>query len=268
MNRIKIRLKVLGNYAPNIKGIHKYPCSGYYIKGLSKPVILDFGIGILPRLFKELKLNNESIYNTIFIISHNHIDHSFDMIPLSMILLKRNFVNDVKNLFNKKGKKSNKKVKVYLPKRSLMYVYVKVLKNIFDIHIINEKTLLKLDGYTFSFCQAEHRGESYATKIEKENESFVYTSDIAYASRKIRAFCKNSRCTLIDSGHPNKDSAKTLPGYHGKTQEIVEDLIDSGVQRILASHLKASLKDEDYIKVFPKDYYISLAKINEEYNVL
>lgn len=257
MKNFEIKVKVLGNYAPNLKSIKKYPCSGYYIRGLDKPIILDLGVGILPKLFKELKKNNENIYNTILIISHNHIDHSFDMIPLSFLLLKRKLLD-----------KNNKKVKIFLPKRSMIYTYVKLFSNVFDFHVINEDTTFEINGYNFSFCQAEHRGESYATKIEKGKDNFVYTSDMAYASRKIRSFCKNSNCALIDSGHPNKDSAKTLPGYHGKTQEIVEDLIDSGVKKILASHLKTSLKDEDYIRVFPKDYNILLAKVNNEYDIL
>lgn len=268
MSKLQTSVKVLGNYAPNLKGSNKYPCSGYYIKGLNKPVILDLGVGILPRLFKELKLNNESIYNTIFIISHNHIDHSFDMIPLSIVLLKGNIVNGLNRVFKRKKESCNRKVKIYLPKRSLMYTYVKFFKNIFDVGIINEKTNFELEGCTFSFCQTEHRGESYATKIEKNNKIFIYTSDMAYASRKIRKFCKNSNCALIDSGHPNKDRTRTLPGYHGKTQEVIEDLVDSGVERILASHLKASLKDEEYINVFPKDYNILLAKMGNEYEIL
>lgn len=261
MNNSNIKVKVLGNYAPNMKGIKKYPCSGYYVKGLEKPVILDLGIGILPKLFKELENENSSIYDSIIVISHNHIDHSFDMIPLSIKVL-------LKYVKSKESKVSNKKIKIYLPKRSLMYTYVKAFSSVFEMNIINEKTTFNLGEYKFSFCQAEHRGESYATKIENGEKNFVYTSDMAYASRKIRKFCKNSDCVLIDSGHPNKDSAKTLPGYHGNTREIVEDLMDSGVKRILASHLKTSLKDEDYLKVFPIGYDISLAKINKEYNVL
>lgn len=261
MKNSSVKIKVLGNYAPNMKSIKKYPCSGYYVKGLDKPVVLDLGLGILPKLFKELEKDGSNIYDSIVIISHNHIDHSFDMIPLSIkLLLKYSKSNELK-----KGKQ---KIKIYLPKRSLMYTYVRAFKNVFDIHIINEKTTFDLGDYKFSFCQAEHRGESYATKIEANEKNFVYTSDMAYASRKIRKFCQNSDCVLIDSGHPNKDSAKTLPGYHGKTDEIVEDLRDSGVKRILASHLKTSLTDEDYLKVFPVNYDVSLAKINKEYDVL
>lgn len=268
MKKSQTSVKVLGNYAPNLKGCSKYPCSGYYIKGLKRPVILDLGVGILPRLFKELKSNKESIYNTIFIISHNHIDHSFDMIPLSIFLLKGKIGNKFNRIIRKENESTNKKVKIYLPKRSLMYTYVKLFKNVFDIRIINEKTSFELEDCIFSFCQTEHRGESYATKIEKNNKTFIYTSDMAYASRKIRKFCKNSNCALIDSGHPNKDRTKTLPGYHGKTQEVVEDLRESGVEMILASHLKASLKDEEYINVFPKDYNILLAKMGNEYEIL
>ena len=55
----EIKIKVLGNYAPNLRSIKNYPCSGYYIKGLKKIVVLDLGMGVLPRLLKELSTNKE-----------------------------------------------------------------------------------------------------------------------------------------------------------------------------------------------------------------
>lgn len=268
MSKQKIKIKVLGNYAPNLKGIFKYPCSGYYVKGFKEPIMLDFGLGIFPRFLKELKKEAADIFNTIFIISHNHIDHSFGMIPLSFFLSHKYILQKIKKISRKKETGDYKKVKIYLPKRSLMYVYAQLFKKVFDIHVINAETEFIIEDFKFSFCQTEHRGESYATKIEKDECNFVYTSDMAYVSRQLKFFCEYSCCTLIDAGHPNKDSAKTLPGYHGKTQEVIEDLIDVGVREILASHLKASLKPEDYMKVFPEDYNIQLVSKDKEYEIL
>jgi len=238
------KIKVLGNYAPNLKGL---PGSSYLVRGLSKPLLLDLGNGNLKSLLKELKI--EELSNLIIILSHNHVDHSYDVLKLALFL-----------------KKCEKKVKIYLPKKSLMYEFIINFKKVFEIHIINEKTQIFIDDYLIDFCQTFHRGESYAIRFKKNNNVFVYTSDMSYISRGLKYFCKNADVVLIDSGIPIKNKFH-LKGYHGDTEEILTDLFseECNVKSILASHLKANLKDSDYIKVFPKDKNVKLIKRNVEY---
>lgn len=155
-----------------------------------------------------------------------------------------------------------------MPKRSIIYSFVHLFSCVFDIHIINEETYFEKNGYSFSFCKTEHKGESYATKIQKENKTFIYTSDIAHVSKKIEEFCKGANCVLLDSGHPQKEKAHTLKGYHGKTEEILNNIKDCQVNKILASHLKRGIREEEYIKAFPLNADVTLVKMDQEYSIL
>ncbi len=241
-----LKIKVLGNYAPNLKGL---PGSSYLVRGLSKPLVLDLGNGNLKSLLKEININELS--NLVIILSHNHVDHSYDVLKLALFL-----------------KKCKKKVSIYLPKKSLMYEFIVNFKKVFEINIINEKTKINIDNYEIDFCQTFHRGESYAIRIRHDKKIFVYTSDMSYVSRGLKYFCKNADVVLIDSGIPIKNKFH-LKGYHGDTEEILNDLFseECQVKKVLASHLKANLDYEDYIKVFPKGQNIKIVKRNLEYSI-
>ncbi len=252
----KLKIKVIGNYAPNMKFYKNFPCSCYLIKGFHVPVILDLGMGTFKKLLSELRKENQDIMDAYIIISHNHIDHSSGLIPLSFYLLR----------YKIKGK-LKQKVKVYLPQRSMIFSYVNILKLVFDIHIIKEDTFFEIENCKFSFCLTEHKGESYATKLSMKDHIFIYTSDMAYASRDVRKFCEKANCVLIDSGNPCNNKLRCLAGYHGRTREIIEDLLDSQVKRILASHLKKKIEDKEYIKAFPKNANIELIKLKNEYPI-
>lgn len=241
-----LKMKVLGNYAPNLRGL---PGSSYLIKGMKQPLLLDFGNGNIKKLLKEIPL--EEISNLIVILSHNHIDHSYDVLKLARLL-----------------KKQKKKIKIYLPKKSFMFFVISKLKRVFDVEVIHEKKVIFLDHYEIDFCQTFHRGESYAIRIKDTNTQkvFVYTSDMSYISRGLKYFCKDADTVLIDSGLPLEDKFH-LKGYHGFTKEIILDLFSPycNVKRILASHLKAYLPEEYYLASFFGNQNVELVKTGKEY---
>lgn len=241
-----LKLKVIGNYAPNLKGL---PGSCYLLRGIENFIVLDIGNGNIKGLLKEIK--KEELDKLVIIISHNHIDHSLDIFKLINIL-----------------KKLNKKVKVYLPKKSLIYYILIKFKNVFDVHVINEKVKIELEDVKIDFCQTFHRGESYATRIRINDKIFVYTSDFSYVSRGLKDFCKDADVVLIDSGIPI-DNKFHLNGYHGLTKDILDDFFseECNVKKVLASHLKGYLKDDIYFNVFPKNKNVILVKIGMEYIV-
>ena len=241
-----ITFKVLGNYAPNLKGL---PGSSYLIKGFSKLILIDLGNGNCKKFINEIGIKN--IGNAILFLSHNHIDHSFDVLRLIKYL-----------------RKNDCKLKIYLPKKSLMYWYINSIKY-YDVNIINSETTFYLDDFKFSFCRTVHRGECYSIKIEKENQFFVYTSDMSCISKELREFCKNANSVLIDAGFPKKRKFY-LKGYHGNTKKLLQDLFSDScnVNKVYVSHLKANLKDEDYVKVFPENKNVEIVKMGLEYDTL
>lgn len=249
-----LKMKVLGNYAPNLKGL---PGSCYLLTGLEKIILLDLGNGNIKSLLKEIK--KDDIENLIVVLSHNHLDHSYDILKLAKIL-----------------KKWNKKIKLYLPKRSMIYYLVKSYYKVFEVNVITEKTKIYLENAVIDFCQTFHSGESYATRIKINDEKsektnikiFVYTSDVSYVSIGLKYFCNDADVVLIDSGIPLVNKFH-LKGYHGITSEILNELFSNEctVKRVLASHVKACLGQKCYINMFPKGKNVNLVKMDNEYEI-
>ena len=240
-----LKFKVFGNYAPNLKG---KPGSCYLVSGLSKPVVLDLGFGTLKGLLNYVDNLGVLINNMIIILSHNHVDHSYDVIKL------------IKILKNRKAR-----INIYLPKKSIMFYFLKLFKKYYNVHVINSSLNFKIDDVEFSFCKTPHRGESYAIKLKSKDCLFVYTSDISYVSYELSKFIEDSDFVLVDIGKPGKKKYISLKGYHGNLNEIVSSLVKARVGKIYATHLKAFIKDDEYLREFPKGVSIELVKIKNEY---
>ncbi len=252
MNNFKFY--VLGNYSPNIRTFGKCKTTCYMLTGLKKLMFLDFGAGIFHEFKCIIEENKVDFSEIIIIISHNHIDHNFSLLELSSYLEKYNRKNG-----------TNVKVKVVMPKRSIIYSLASK-SSVFDVYILDERLKMNIDGVKFSFCKTIHKGESYATKIEYKDKVFVYTSDIARYSNKLRDFVKNSNTVLIDAGYPNK-RLDSFRNYHGRTKEVLEETTKLNVKKIYATHLRFFSKYEDYIKCFPNNQDVELVMENNEYNL-
>lgn len=242
-----LKFKVFGNYAPNLKG---KPGSCYLISGLSEFVVLDLGAGTLKSLLKYIDDLGVSIDNIIIILSHNHVDHSFDTLKLIKVLKRR-----------------KTKISIYLPKKSVMFYFLKLFKKYYNINIVNSNLKFKIDEVEFSFCRTPHRGESYAIKLCGKDTKFVYTSDISYVSYELGEFIEDSDYTLVDIGKPGRKKYISLKGYHGNLSEIINSLIHARVKKIYATHLKAFISDDEYIREFPKNIDIELVKMKNEYSI-
>lgn len=252
MNNFKFY--VLGNYSPNIRTFGKCKSTCYMLIGFKRLVFLDFGAGIFNDFKCIIEKNNIDYNEIIIVISHNHIDHNFSLLELSSYLEEYNRKNGTKV-----------KVKVVMPKKSIIYSLANK-SSVFDIYILNEEFKMNIGGAKFSFCKTIHKGESYATKIEYKDKAFVYTSDIARYSNKLRDFVRNSDTVLVDAGYPNK-KFNNFRNYHGRTKEIIEETTKLNVKKIYATHLRFFSKYEDYIKCFPNNQDVELVKEDNEYNL-
>lgn len=246
---------VLGNFSPNINTFGKRKSTCYLLKGFSKYIFLDFGAGVFSKFLNMVKNNKISLDNIYIIISHNHVDHNLSLLSLGVYLLKYN-------------KKNNKKIKVdvVLPKRSIVFNIIIKFKDVYDIHILDENTIIHIDNATFSFCETIHKGKSYATKIQVENRAFVYTSDIARYSSKLRKFVDGSDSVLIDAGYPRK-RLKLFRNYHGITKEILNETAKLEVRKIYATHIRFFSNVKDYYSSFPKNIDTELVAIDKDYRM-
>ena len=251
----KFKLYVLGNYSPNCFSFGKCKCTSYELIGFKKQIYLDFGAGVFFKFLRRIKKNQTKLNDIIIIVSHNHIDHNFSLFFLSFYLYFRN-----------KIKKENNKVKVILPKRSIIFSIVNYFDKVFDVQILNEDYTFEEDGCKFSFCHTIHKGESYATKIEYGAKKFVYTADIAEMSDELSSFIANADTVLVDAGYPVKLS-RIFCKYHGRTGEILREVHNRKVKTILATHLRFFALSRDYYRRFPKGSDTKLVKMNKYYDL-
>ena len=182
----------------------------------------------------------------IIIISHNHLDHNFSLILLAIYLF-------IYNLFHK----NNKMVKVVLPNNNFMYKFIRMFKKEFDASILTKYTNFSIDNCEFSFCETIHKGGSYATKIKYQNKVFVYVSDIARVSKILVDFVKNSDVVMVDSGYPYKKLDSFLD-YHGMTQDIMYDLYECNIKKILATHIRIVIRKKVIFRNFQRKQILKL----------
>ena len=247
---------ILGNYSPNICTFGKCKSTCYKLTGLSKNIFLDFGAGVFFKFLNMVKSEKMDLNNTLFIISHNHVDHNLSLLFLAIYLYIYNFFH-----------KEKKKVNILLPKKSIIYNLVLKAKGVYNSYILNESVNFTIDECNFSFCRTIHKGESYATKIKYKDKVFVYTSDLARYSKKLKRFVENADSVLIDAGYPTK-LFSSFQNYHGKTKQIIEETCSLNVKTVFATHLRFLANFRDYINAFPKDKNVKLVKIDEYYQIL
>jgi ribonuclease BN (tRNA processing enzyme) len=147
-----MKLWVLGNNGP-------YPaldgaCSGYLVEKNGHKVLLDMGSGVLANLQKITDISSVDFV----ILSHLHFDHMSDMLVLRYML-------QLKNM----------KMDVYLPKEPKKVSDILICDE-FNLIFINEKTVIKRDGFHICFHKTTHPVENYAIKVDG---IFVYSGDIS-----------------------------------------------------------------------------------------
>ncbi len=246
-----MKLTVLGCYSPNYEF---KPVSMYKLELDKKIIYLDLGYG------NHNKVELENLENSIFIISHNHIDHAYGLVALVKKIKKRKI-------------KLKEKIKIYMPRSakviglySLLHSQVEYI----DIIFTNEDLKIDIENYQITFARTLHKGESYAIKFtNKESKKiFVYTSDLAKVTENIIYFCKNADIIMMESGHPVWFQPFTLGKYHGYTRHLLSDIIKANPKHIYLTHFKTYATDKMFIKWYPETKIkIELMRLNNKYEI-
>lgn len=253
MNNFKFY--ILGNYSPNIRTFGKCKSTCYMLEGFSQHIFLDFGAGVFSKFIRMVNEGKIDLSKVLIIISHNHVDHNLSLLSLAIYLYIYNLTHKKKIVID-----------IVLPHKSIVYNIVNKFKGVFNIHVLNEKFMMKIDEAKFTFCKTIHRGESYATKIQIKDKWFVYTSDIARYSDELKDFVWGSESVLIDAGYPKK-RFNSFRNYHGRTKDILKDTSKLNVKKIYASHIRFFSNYKDYKNYFPKYVKTQLVKIDNTYKM-
>jgi len=219
--------------------------SCYLLETANKKIVLELGSGGLMQLQRYIDLKDIDAV----IISHYHPDHYSDIFCLQHAVL----------LQYQMGLRSEplpiygQEISPYL--ESLNYHDMTIPK------VIDEHSVLTIDGWKISFLKTKHTSPGLAIKFSQEKGSIVYTSDTEISSDLIE-FAKGvdillTECSLYEKreivGHMDVDDVQTLlekarpkqaiithlPVY-GNHQDIYSTLINNQAQ-VLVSMAKPGL---------------------------
>ena len=194
-------------------------------------ILLDCGEGIAQRL---LELDKGANYPDIIAISHLHPDHvsGFFMLIQSLYLQKRSkplkvfmperiqeFKEILPMFYTFYEKLSFKIEYLEIEQIEREYPFIKIRKN---DHLDNYQNLIKTHNLA-------NKMNSYSFRIEENNKSLVYTSDIN-STDSIADLLQNTDYCIIDAIHPKaNDFFKLEPNVnkkivltHGRQDEIDE----------------------------------------------
>ncbi|MGM0502681.1 MAG: MBL fold metallo-hydrolase [Bacillota bacterium] len=231
-----MKVTVLGNRSP-------YPtldsgCSSYLIQNQGANILLDCGPTTLQNLQKIIPCHE---LNAV-IISHLHLDHFLDLLPLHYAIM----------LAIKRGLRKEA-LAVYLPftaSSELQFIKSKVGDE-FHLQELTKSSSLNYGGLDFQFHPTTHSKECLAVKISGGNSSVGYTADTAVDEALIQFF-KGSKLLLAEASLLEQDAQRRKSG-HMTVKDAVNFGMQAEVNKLLLTHLASVYKRKDIKREIPEN---------------
>lgn len=244
-----MKLTVLGNCSP-------YPTefsggSSYLLQDGENNILLDVGPDTLHNLQKVIPYQQLDAV----IISHLHLDHFLDLLPLHYAIM----------LAIKKGQREEA-LSVYLPfddSTELDFIRAKVGEE-FHLQELTAERKLEFGDLEFSFYPTIHPQECFAVKATKSNLSLGYTADTGFDQQLINFFAE-SDLLLAEASLLEQDKERRALG-HMTVKEAVEFGAQANVTRLILTHLAATYNLAAIKAEIPEvDFAVEVSKILESY---
>lgn len=239
----QVTITPLGTVSPYCKNDHN--CPGFLIENKGKKILLDCGSGI-SRLLKF----PEDLNDLIIIISHLHKDHYSD---LSSFAYGSYVYNNLGYI--------NKKIKVYIPSNNLIgnksynerdykmtdynYLMSYGKENYLEFITYNDKDKINESDSNISFSINPHQIETYATKIETEFGTIVYSSDTGFENNSLEYFAKDANMLICESslliGQPKKED------NHLYAWEAATIAKKANVDQLVLTHFWPEINKDNYL---------------------
>lgn len=233
-----MKIKVLGTVSPYCKDI--YNCPGFLVIENDNKILLDAGNGISRYLNMTEDLNNLTI-----IISHLHKDHYAELTSIGYASFVLNNLGLIKN-----------KIKVYIPKINkqmtsqelIDYNYLLNFKedNYLEFREYDENTILKVEDMNVTFSKNIHPVTTYATKIESQNKTIVYSSDTGYKGNTLENFAQNADLLICESSFL-KGQIK-IKDYHLYASEAALIAKKANVKELVLTHFYPEINKNKYLE--------------------
>ena len=207
--------------------------SGYLVRSMNKFALIDCGPGILNRLI-ELNIDTSSL--SALFISHFHIDHYSDVLPILM----RRYL---------KNRQINRNLTIFGP-NGLKYWYdtqAKLHGSWFSEYKPRLKEMLKsnekwADWQVQSFPTL-HTENSIAFRFIKGRKSFFYGSDTDYQDELVN-FAQNSDLAILECSHSDQMPVKG----HLTPSKVARFINNAGIKKTVITHIYPENDTEDLLK--------------------
>ncbi len=234
-----MKLKIFGNNGPFPGPLGA--CSGYMVStdDGNTNIALDMGTGTLAKLLSDTPIEHV----TAVILSHLHLDHMSDILPLQYVLQ-----------FS-----SRKNLPVYAPTQPENVAALLHCPR-FDLR---EHASFETGGIQVDFMAALHPVPGSAVSFSDGKRRIVYTGDTNWFDA-LAPFCENADILLADAGLPDAKWSEKAP--HLSAKKCGELAKAANAKKLLLTHLNPNF-DEDALlaeaaSVFPN---CALARIGDAY---
>ena len=232
---MKITFLGTGSIIPIPKRSKMQSYSSILVEIKNEKLLFDIGPGTLVKL-QSLGFNTQKYPDYLF-LTHYHLDHCIDYLPL----VKGRWF-DQKTGHVKRGKS----LKVFGPSGLIKWnedIFGKVkkwrymakqlnYKQVTSCREINSGLVIKKKNWKVTCCQVVHDG-SVAFRLDSGRKSFVYSGDMAY-DENICRLGKNADIVAIECSFPNK---KILQGRHLEPHMIGKLAKIGKFKKVILTHL-------------------------------
>lgn len=198
--------------------------SGILVEGGDHSILLDIGSGVLHRM-TQLEIDIRTV-DAVF-ISHFHIDHCADFLPLCQSLWLSGY---------------DKTLKLFAPPtvrdwyRAVFDIAFKYLREkiLIETTVLNENHVVPRGNLTIVTCPTLHGNyDTRAFRVEHSGKSLTFSSDTA-PCRDIINLAKGTdvlihECNWLDGSHPQ--------GVHTSPSELAKIAEEINPSRIVLTHL-------------------------------
>lgn len=218
-----MELTVLGKYGP-------YPpaggaCSGYLLDTGAGKLLLDCGSGVLSRLMAK---GGPGILSGVA-LSHLHFDHMSDMLPM---VYAAQFGTGGTNALP---------MPLYLPTEPPLQYDLLRKSGVYDTHILQAGEVWHVAGAQMTAYPGAHPVPSYALRLEKDGQVFVYSGDTNECPG-LADFCRGADLLLCDGCFTRAQWAAQKP--HLSAEKAALLAARAGVKKLMLTHMTPGTPEE------------------------
>lgn len=221
----RFRLRVIGCRS----GAFGAAASGYLVRSQRAGILLDCGMGIVERLWRDDLLGQIDA----IVISHMHYDHMIDVLP---------FTNSsvTQALANLRGPRF--RIPLYVPRGrgpqrldGLRALAPNGFAKIFHILEYDEKSTISIEDVTMTFARTTHGELCFAPRLTNGERILVYTGDAALEDGLVR-HSQDASLLLSEAQFAGRLPPRPDTG-HMTGMQAGELASRAGAERLVLTHL-------------------------------